>query len=284
MRGQSARFLVRALGLLVLISLILAMVGCGGDSGGGGGDKDAIAIMKKLPKGTDSFMFMDMKTMRTDDDLKDLYDTFSQDSGDMTMMGGMSMEDVDFFAMGDQVFIMEGTFDLAELRAALEEDGFEKDEYQGVEIWGAYGYTAVLVDNGCTIMASDTDAEDCIDAIKGKSDSLYEDEDVADDMSKLPGDSLVVVWGGGSESLLTDEGYSGLEATGISMSKKDADELQLTAMMRFKDAASAKDVMAEVKTDLEDSADAEVKNVKVNQDGQYIKATADMSIDEGLFD
>ncbi len=72
-------------------------------------------------------------------------------------------------------------------------------------------------------------------------------------MGKLPGDSLVVAWGGGSEGLLTDEGYAGLEATAISMSKKDADELQMTAIMRFKDAASAGDVMDEIKDDIEEA-------------------------------
>ena len=283
MRGRSARFLMRALGLLVLVSLILAMVGCGGD-GGGGGDKDAIAIMEKLPKTTETFMFVDIKTMRTDDDLKDMYDSFSEDTGTATMMGGVDMKDVSFFAMSDELMIvMEGSFDLAEMRQALEADGWEKDDYEGVEIWQSYGYSLVLVDSGCIIMASDTDAEDCIDVIKGKADSLYEAADVADDMGKLPGDSLVVMWVGGSEGFITDEGYAGLEATAISMSKKDTDELQATAIMRFRDASSAGNVKDEVKTDMEESADTEVSNVKVTQDGMYIKATADMQMDEEMF-
>ena len=282
MRGQSARFLMRALGLLVLISLILAVVGCGGD-GGGGGDKDAIAIMKKLPKGTDSFMFVDMKTMRSDDDLEDLFDSFSEDSGDMGDMFGVKMDDVDFVAFAGEMYVMEGSFDLAEVREALEDSGFEKDDYEGVEIWEAFGFSLVLVDSGCVIMASGTDAEDCVDVIKGKADSLYEDEDVSDDMAKLPGDALVVGWGGGSESLLTDEGYAGLEATAVSMSKKDSDEMQATAVMRFKDAASAKDAMDEVEKDMKEDADSEVSNVKVTQDGMYIKATADMEMDEEMF-
>lgn len=282
MRVHGARFLMRALGLLVLVSLILAVVGCGGD-GGGGGDKDAIAIMKKLPKATETFMFVDMKTMRSDDDLEDLFDSFSDDSGDMGDMFGVKMDDVDFVAFAGEMYVMEGSFDLAEVREALEDSGFEKDDYEGVEIWEAFGFSLVLVDSGCVIMASGTDAEDCVDAIKGKADSLYEDEDVSDDMAKLPGDGLVVVWSGGSEGFITEEGYAGLEATAVSMSKKDADELQMTAMLRFKDAASAGDAMDEVKDDLEENAESEVTNLKVTQDGKYIKATADMEMDEEMF-
>lgn len=273
---------MRAMGLLVLISLILAVVGCGGD-GGGGGDKDAIAIMKKLPKSTETFMFVDVKAMRTDDDLEALSDSFSGDSGDMGAMLGVKMDDVDFVAFAGDMYVMEGSFDLAEVREALEDSGFEKDDYEGVEIWEALGFSLVLVDSGCIIMASGTDAEDCVDAIKGKADSLYEGEDVSDDMAKLPGDGLVVVWSGGSEGFITEEGYAGLEATAVSMSKKDADELQMTAMLRFKDAASAGDVMDEIKADLEENAESEVTNLKVTQDGQYIKATADMAMDEEIF-
>lgn len=284
MKGKGARLLSRALGLLVLVSLILAMVGCG-DGGGGGGDKDAVALMKKLPQGTDSFMFVDVKTLRTDDDLKDVYEGISDDMGGMSAdMFGVSGDDVDAFVMaGETVFIIQGDFDLEALRDGLEDMGYDKDDYQDVEIWEAFGSAMVLVDNGLIIAAESDDAKDCIDVIKGKEKSLYEEADVKDDVGKMPGDSLAVMWSDGGDSFFSSSSYSGLEATAISMAKKDADEMQVAAIMRFKDSASAKDAMDELEEDIEDNADTKVTDLKVTQDGAYIKATANMEMGEGLF-
>ena len=285
MKGQGARLLLRALGLLVLVPLILAMVGCGDGGGGGGGDKDAIALMKKLPQGTDSFMFVDVKTLRTDDDLKDLYDNFDNQTGGMSAdMFGVSADDVDAFGVaGEMVFMMQGDFDLEDVRDGLQDMGYDKDAYEDVEIWETLGSAMVLVDDSLIIAAEGDDAKDCIDVIKGKDKSLYEASGVKDDMGKLPGDSLMVAWGGGGESFFADETYTGLEATAISMSKKNADTVQATAIMRFKDSASAKDAMDDVKADMEEDTESEVRNVKVTQDGEYIKATAEMDLDENLF-
>ncbi len=284
MKGKGARLLLRALGLLVLVSLILAMVGCGDGGGGGGGDKDAIALMKKLPKGTDSFMFVDIKSLRTDDDLEDLYDSFSEDSGDMTSMFGADMEDISFWAMaGEMMFVLQGDFDEDEVTEALEQTGYEKSDYEGVEVWAAMGFAAALVDDSTLVFASDTDVKACVDVIKGEEKSLYEASGVKDDMGKLPGDALIVAWGGAGESFFADETYTGLEATAISMSKKNADTVQATAVMRFEDSASAKDAMDDVEADMKADSETEVTNLKVTQDGEYIKATAEMDLDENLF-
>jgi hypothetical protein len=139
------------------------------------------------------------------------------------------------------------------------------------------------VDDSLIIAASSDDAEDCIKVIKGKEKSLYEEADVKDDVGKLPGDSLVVAWGGGGENFFADETYTGLEATAISMSKKNADTVQATAIMRFKDSASAKDAMDDIEDDMEADTETEVTNVKVTQDGEYVKATGEMDLDESLF-
>ncbi len=283
MKGRGASFLLRALGLLVLVSVILAMVGCGG-GGDGGGNKDAIALMKKLPQGSETFMFVDMKTMRDDKDLAQVYSSFDDEEGMASAMGGISMDDVDSFVMaGEMVVLMQGQFDLEEVRTQMEEDGADKDEYQGVEVWKTFGFAWALVDSNLVIMASDDDAEDCIDVIKGNSKSLYEEADVSADMGKLPGDSLVVAWGVGGENFFANETYSGLEATAISMSKKDSDTMKVTAFMRFQDSASARDAMDDVQEDMEQEGEAEVTNLKVTQDGAYVKATAETDLDEGLF-
>ena len=281
MKGQRARLLLRALGLLVLVSLILAMVGCS-SGGGGGGDKDAIALMKKLPQGTDSFMFADFKALRTDDDLEDMYEGISDDMGGMTSdMEGMSIDDLDFLAMaGEMVFIVQGDFDLEAVRESLEDAGYEKDDYQDVEVWKTFGMATAMTDDDCIISASDTDVEDCIDAIKGKAKSLYEESGVKDDMGKLPGDSLVVAWSGGGDSFFASGTYTGMEATAVSISKKNADDLTFTGAMRFKDSASAKDAMDDIETDLEENSEAKISNLKVTQDGEYVKVTGEMDMDE----
>ncbi len=280
MKGRG--ILWRALGLLVLVSLILAMVGCG-DGGGGGGDKDAIALMKKLPPGSEAFMFMDIKAMRNDADLKDLYDSLSDTTGGM---GGdaMSPEDLDFFVMGDELFMMQGSFDVEDMRDYLEDSGFDKDEYQGVETWEAFGFGMAL-DGNTIIYGSTTDIEDCIDAMKGKTKSLYDDAGLKDDMGKLPGNALLVIWGSGTEGILgEDEDYAGMESVVASIDKKNADEMSATIYLRFKDDASAKAAVDQVKEDIEQDSEAEFKNVKVTQDGKYVKVTGDVEMDESLFE
>lgn len=283
MKGQGARFLMRALGLLVLVSLVLAMVGCGG--GGGGGNKGAIDLMKKLPQGTESFMFVNMKTMRNDADLKDMYRSLSDESGGMAVsVTGLSADDVDSFAMaGEMAVVIQGRFDLAKVRDTLKDDGYDKGEYQGVELWKTFGFATALVDSSCVIWASEDDVEGCIDVIKGKSKSLYEKSGVKDDLDKLPGGGLAVGWGTGGETFFSDDPYPGLEAMAISMSKKNKDTIQATAIMRFKDSASAKDALADIETDMKEDTDTKVTNVKVTQDGKYAKATAEMELGASLF-
>lgn len=282
MKGRGTSSLRRALGLLVLICVILAMVGCGG-SGGGGGDKDAVALMKKLPQGSEAFMFIDMKAVRTDDDLEDLYEGLEDTTGGMGDMTAMSPDDLDFFVMGDELFIMKGSFDLEEIREYLEDSGLDQDEYQGVETWETFGFGLAL-DGDTIIYGSSADIEDCIDAIKGKSKSLYDDAKVKDDFAKLPGDALLVIWGAGTQGILgEDEDYEGMEAVVASMSKKDADEMSATVLLRFKDEASAKAAVDQVKEDIEEDSEAEFKNLKVAQDGKYVKVTGEVEIDESLF-
>lgn len=286
MKGRGTRFLARAMGLLLLVPLVLAMAGCGSDGeGGGGGNKDAIAIMKRLPQGANSVMFMDMKALRTDKDLKEMYDEFSQDTGGIAteMMPGISMATIDAFAMaGEMIFILTGTFDLAEIRQGLEDQEYTEAMYNDVELWKSDFFSMVLVDSKCIIMASEDDAKDCIDVIAGVAKSLWEKAGVKDDIEKLPGTSLLVGWGSGEDAIFADSEYPGLVTAGVSLSKKSADKLQASAVIRFTDAASAKAAMADIETSMTED-DPDVTNVKVSQDGSRIKASADVKIGASLF-
>ncbi len=283
MKGHGARFLVRALGLLVLLSLILAMAGCGG-GGGGGGDPDAIALMKKLPQGAANFMFVDIKTMRTDTDLKDLYSSFSGSIGDMGGVTAMSPADLDFFAAGGDVYMMQGNVDLAKLRQYLKDSGFDQSDYQGIEMWEAMTY-GMAVDGNTIIAGTTTDLEDCIDAIKGKAKSFYDDSKIKGDISKLPSNGLMVIWGTSTQTVLGEDGnYAGLEAVAASVAKKDAKTGTATIIMRFKDSASAGAALNQVKSDAETYGTIKFTDLKVTQDGQFVKVTGNVPLDATLFE
>jgi hypothetical protein len=277
------RILVCGLTLVMLLSLLAVPVGCGSSGGGGG---EAAVMMEKLPKDSEVFMFMDFAAMRADDGLEELYDGDKEFIESEAWCGvlGISVEDVDRVACGssnihlgissdNRVMILEGSFDLGEVKAELAGNSYEPDKYKEVETWenGSSSFGAVaLVGDSCIVVGSTIgSARDCIDVIKGDSESLGDDTDSSRVMRRLPAGLEV--------SVGTVQTTRGNETTGDVLAKKDSSTVRKTTVSLFEDREVADDEMEWVKGQFE-----EYDNVKVKRDGRFITVTAEMDIESYL--
>jgi hypothetical protein len=255
--------------LVLLLSLTVVLVGCGGGTG------DAVAMMDKLPKDTEAFSFVDVKAIRADKDLDKAYEGLEGDIKSEFEELGVSVDDVDGMAQGGSVTILEGRFDLGDVRKELEGNDYDDDKYKGVETWEG-DLSVALVSASCIVTGEDLDrVEDCIDVIKGDDDSLHDDANLQDLVSRLPSGIVSYVYPGDYEE------YEGLEAVGYSLVKKAADTMRVTAIYRFEDegaaSAAADDIEKDMKEDIEGTT---ATNVAVTRDGKYVKATGDVKIDD----
>jgi hypothetical protein len=288
--------------VIVLVVLSTIFVGGCSSDGGGGSSTSAVGMMEQLPEGGDYFVFADSKGMRDNDQLQDLYESYSDEVvGDVEDEMGISADDVTAVAIsisssGKGVAIIKGSFDLDDIRDALEDQDFDEDKYRDVETWEGSddeGVVAFMSDSLVVRGSTMSDVKECIDVIKDGKGSLDEDEDLKDIMDKLP-EGLAV---GCAEvpsayiSYFTTAypGYSyleGLDLAGLSLSVQD-ENLVLTVVLKFGDESDADDANDQLKDDIEGAIetylaaylDPDDVEIDVSQENEYIIVTAEMSLE-----
>jgi hypothetical protein len=282
MRQHTRTFLMRALVLLTLLSVAAAGVGCGSDKANSDVNQDVAAMMKKIPRGTDVFGCFDIKAMRGDGDLAPLYEALTGEWDAVYQTLGMPRDSMDTVGTdGEDTVVIEGRFDLDEVRDVLDGGAFVDHEYLDVQIWETGETGVALVSDNCIVFQTDGDIEDCVDAMKGERASVYDDEDIAETMGRLP-DGLFVVYGAGREGPFSNEDYDGLEATAVSVAKRDADSLWMVVLFQFEDEDSADDAFDDIKDDMTSNTEGvDAATIVATQDGRYVEVTADG--DMGLF-
>lgn len=273
MRGRHSNSLLSGLALVMLLLLLVALPGCGGDgdsNGNGGGWAEA--IMNRVPRDAAKFMFTftDFAAMRADDELSRFYDDYKKDIGSECEALGISPDSVDSASKGYSGWIflvLDGEFDLDEVRQALKDKGYQGGEYKEVQTWGnksADVGAIALVSADCIVIGDDVDnLQKTIDVIKGDEDSLSDDEDMLDLMGRLPPGMVVSV----STYYKT---YPGCETTGYSLNKVDSDTVLVTMILLFEDEDSADDAMQAVEGEHEDG--------EVTRDGKYITVNFESDI------
>jgi hypothetical protein len=266
--------IVSVVALVLLLALVGAGAGCGSNGGGGATD-----MMKKIPEDATYFNFIDIRALRADDDLKDLYRQWEGDSNYLGDEYDIDTDDVSSWTDGGNVTLLAGSFGLDDVREKLDKHDYaKKDEYKGVEVWESEdGYEWVALMNNLIIIGSKEAAKDCIRVIREGEHSLQHNLDVRDVMDKLQGGITVFVSTSGSAWY--DEDYEGLEASSMSLTKKDKYTLQVSAVFKFVNDKDAEAAMDEIKSDMKGD---KYKNVDLNQDGEYVKITAEMDIEDFL--
>ncbi len=271
-------FVMRILALLVLLSVALAAAGCGGDDGSDI-DEAVAAMMKKIPRGTDAFAYFDVAALRSDNDLAAMSDALMGDWDAAFGALSMPVDDIDAVGLaGEETMVFAGSFDLDEIRDVLDDGGMDDDEYLDVEIWEEGDVGLALVSEDCIIFQLDGDIEDCVDAMKGKRPSVYDDEDVAGTVGRLPA-SLIVLYGVEGGGIFDDLGLDDLEATAVSMDKADADTISMALVFRFEDEDAADDAIEDIEDNMkEDPGGIDPDTVEIEQDGRYVEVTAEAAM------
>jgi PKD repeat protein len=237
---------------------------------------DAMATIKDLPQGPGLFIFTDVTALRADDDFVvacSNYDAQLEiDCGAL----GISLDDVYSRTKSESLSILDGHFNLDDVRDYLEDFSYQNAEYKGVETWVSETanedmVAVALLGGSCIILADSSGSlEDCIDAIKGDTDSLGDDEYVSDAMDRLPAGIRVVV--------STDEHFEGCRAYATSVAKKDSNTALYTSFVLFDDEDSASGAMEAIEDEFQGDLDY-YDNVEVTQDGSCVVVTAESSIE-----
>lgn len=274
--------IVAIVGALVFVVVVVG-------SGCVGSGSTATDMIKMVPEGDGAtyFFYADVQTIRDNEDLHDIYKEFGKS------LSGIEEElvDIDYVnyiagAGSDQeeesnLAIFEGSFDLKDVRGKLEYDlDFDKDEYEGVELWlGEYdkAVAAVAIGKDKLIIGDEKQVKNCIKVTKGDRTSIYDNESVRDVLNKLPGGMMTTL-------ATTEGGYSFARGhiapcvMGTVLMKEDKGTLKTEGVVKFYDEDDAIDARADFKRKMNEAG--VLFDVDVKQNGELIEFSARMNIED----
>ena len=266
------------IGIAVLIlTLLSTAMGCASTKGGG-----AVDMMKKIPIGSDSFAFIDIDAIRTDNDLEDIYIGIADSFGMFPGSVGINFDELDRLT-NDEIgnVLLEGDFYLDKIRGTFTELEYNRDEYSGVEVWGIEGGLIALVSNKLIIFSFEDTVKDYIKVINGVDASLYDDEDFRDVIERLPrGIAMVCTEGIFPVFPTSHDKYDGLKVAGFSVMKKDEYSVAYTMVSKFENSNDASDAMDEIQFNLESDELYNWRNITVKQDAEFVIVTTELDIED----
>jgi hypothetical protein len=262
-------------GLAVLLAtMAVASTGCASGSG-------FAAMLAKVPADTAALKYVNVKALRNDSDLVDLYDAWKARVDSRLDARGISPDDVNVFASNEALTkrftLLVGKFDLDEVRDHLGDRHYKEDDYRGAEVWiREAGWVSdldskVALMGDLIIIGDQSGVEACIKVIKSGDASWLAKVDINDVSSRLPG-GLYVEMGKEWTSLLA----SGFEAYGISAKKQDSDTLKIAGVAKFNDEGDAKDAQDTI----ENLMDQRFDSVDVTREGAFLEATAELDVSD----
>ena len=240
--------------------------------------------LAKDPNFQISFNFTNAQQLRADDDLKDLYERFADGLQELPEILGISIDGMSCFVVVLGVgALLEGDFDLNSVRDTLANSAFNDDTYGGTEVWEgmSLGYECwVALWQHVILITSDEDSlKACIDVVESGHTSLYEDKDFQDVMNRLP-NGIYIDCAEHDRFFLTT--YDGLEFSGKSLFKEDNNTMNMTAICRFDTETAAREAMDEIPGDMADYERATWTEIHVTNDSEFLKVTAELSIEDML--
>jgi hypothetical protein len=295
-RGRDKVKLIRIISVVVLISVLTVVgagVGCGGGGGGGGG---VASMMSMIPENASRFVFMDIKALRGDEDLKDLYEDMMGDVEVALRTSGINVDDVNrIAASGENLLLLDGSFDFDKVRDGLDGRGFGRNEYKGVEVWenpgegvwvallgNFYGGGRLALRGNLIFLGSENAVKDCIKVIKEGMNSLQDNPDTREVMARLPGGVIMFLGIGEAFTEVIGEEFEGLEAGGMSLGKKDRDTLKVTVVLKFEDDDAALNAMNKIERDEDGFGEEHFRLIEFVLDKGFVKVTAEIDIEDFL--
>jgi hypothetical protein len=154
--------------------------------------KACIDMMQKVPVYYESFEFWDVKTLRSDADLSEMYKIWYERKGDWLANSGISDANVEYLAEAEVLTMASGNFELDSIRDSLK-DNYERDNrYTDEEVWSARNSQepqmiggAVYLTRGLFVWGNDFNIDDFLKVISGEELSMY-DKNAAEVLERLP--------------------------------------------------------------------------------------------------
>ncbi len=268
---------------VLLLALLMVLVGgaCATET------KTYLSLMSTVPKSTTHFVFWAIGDLNADQGLWDIYNKFKESDQAKQVKQFVPVLSVveqsakavsyDNFTAQGSVAVLRGDLDANELKGELETFGYSQTLYKEIGIWTpADNQTShsVALQSNIVFMGDALDLKACIDVVtKGKSQSLDEDSNIQFVAAKLPNGLIVEIDKADSSH---GEQYTDLVAYGKSYTKANKDMLKLTAVYMFGDGPSA----GSAQSLIENYLAAKFTNYKAQRSGNFVVATAEISISE----
>ena len=286
--------------VLVLFSLPLVSA-CGGDGGsdGSSGGSKWQGAVELIPESADSVMVWDVAAIVSGDAPAAIPRDLAEGFLGFSLSG--SYEDVNSFATGGGVSVMEGDFDFDSIRETLSEfsetlSEFSSEKHEWGENYDFGGYSIALLEGQGSVVAGDTDAvKTVLDALDRGSGFLLHggelrrlqfadylgvdpDEYVRMTLNRAHGGFFTSVSGG---TPLVSHGVSDAGwASGWSASAGSGSGVKLRFFHPFQQEEDAKSNEDRVKAWFEARLDEGVKLESVEVDGLFIIGTATAAWDD----
>ena len=160
--------------------------------------------------------------------------------------------------------------------------GFGRAAREEVELWepgpnvsSTIAWT--VLHNGLITFSPDDDTIDSyIAVIGGDLPSLFDDEETAEMMERLPVVEMYTVIREGLS--LEGKDYEGLECTGMAATQSDKDTVEITSLFKFESAEAATALSSQIEQDIKTNEESKPENVQLSQDGAFIVVTMERDI------
>jgi len=242
-------------------------------------------LMDIAPEQTGHFAYWAIADLNDDDDLWAIYDRF-KDSSDAQQLRELVqvlaiVKDSARIIGSDNAAMLEAPvtalradFDTKYVEGQLQTLGYSRSVYRDVGIWIAgegQPYRPVALLSSTILIGNVSELKACIDAVKEKAESLYDDPYIRVLADRLPNGIVMDVH---RATAFAAESYTDLVAYGKSYSKVRKDLLKVTAVYVFGDGPAAGTALQPIKEHLA----AGFQDVKIERDDNLVIATARISI------
>ena len=244
--------------------------------------------MKKIPSNADWYSFLDVNALRSDADLEDFYDASSDAWEDELDDLGIDIDDVEVcaeFALEagaytGEILLFWGVFDLDDVADTLGDRGYEKGDYEGIEIWEDYHTVAMW--EGLVTIGSEDHVKEYIEFSEECTNSLYDKVDSEGAVNRLSG-GFHVQWQKGPYGPYIIW-HEELQESAVALGKKGSDAVRVSNVFAFEDEDAAEDAMDDIRDVFEEyeGYDDDISSIDITRDGRFVEATYEQDIEDML--
>jgi hypothetical protein len=205
-----------------------------------------IEMMQKVPVYYEDFEFWDVKTLRSDPDLGEMYQIwYERKIAFLEERYGIKSSGIDYLAQGEGLLdIIKTDYDIKALRDRIAVDFYRDTSYEDMEVWknepsydpqdvtGGWVLTEGLLVNG----ANNSNVDDYLRVTRGEELSMY-DKNAAEVLDRLPEGIMI--------RIIRSTYPEGLVVSGDSVEKVEGSTFRWTNVYKFESPEDVQSADAE---------------------------------------